>query len=44
MISKRKPKPQLVQATGRPVKPSSPSSSTDRRRQFGQMKYGTDES
>jgi hypothetical protein len=44
MISKRKPKPQLVQATGRPVRPSKPSSSTDRRRQFGQMKYGTDES
>jgi hypothetical protein len=26
------------------VSPSSPSSSSDRRRQFGQMKYGTDES
>jgi hypothetical protein len=42
MISKRKPKPQLVQATGRPVRPSSPSSSSERRRQFGQMKYGTE--
>jgi hypothetical protein len=44
MISKRKPKPQLAHATGLPVRPSSPSSSTDLRRQFGQMKYGTNES
>jgi hypothetical protein len=38
MISKRKPKPQLAQETGRPVRPSIPSSSIERLRQFGQMK------
>jgi hypothetical protein len=38
MISNRKPNPQLAQATGWWVRPSRPSSSSERRRQFGQMK------